>query len=109
MSGPYRRRRANRSKTGLEGLSWVAWVRWFCVQPLSAQAQVPSRRSGGAKEQKAAKSQCEGSAGHSLVGCRIHRARLVADCHHLPSGPPSVKTAQNLCGTEALLKEYPPP
>src|SRR4026209_2561595 len=100
MSGPYRRRRANRSKIVLGALSWVAWVSVACVQPLSAQAKMPSRRSGGAKEQKTAKTrhktQHEGSAGHSLAGCRIHRADLVADCHHLPSGPPSrsaVKTA----------------
>ena len=55
------------------------------IQPLSAQAQTPSRPSGGDKEQEPAEN--EGGAGGGHIGRPVHRADMVAGRHHLPSGP----------------------
>ncbi len=46
-------------------------------RPLSAQAQMPRRPSGGNKEQEPAEN--EGSAGTSLVGCPFDRIEIVAN------------------------------
>src|SRR5580692_6003658 len=52
-------------------------------RPLSAQAQTPSRPSGGAKEQEPAEN--EGSTGPGRTGPPGHRAEKVAARRHLPN------------------------
>jgi hypothetical protein len=54
-------------------------------RPLSAQAQTPSRPSGGDKEQKRAEN--EGSAGMSLAGSPVDRAKIAANRHTHPHRP----------------------
>jgi hypothetical protein len=49
------------------------------VNPLSAQAQMPSRRSGADKEQEPAA--IEGSAGQGLVGPPVGRADIASRRH----------------------------
>jgi hypothetical protein len=51
------------------------------VNPLSAQAQLPSRRSGADKEQEPA--EIEGSAGQGLVGPPVGRADIASRRHRL--------------------------
>src|SRR6516165_7338537 len=64
----------------LVALLWLSWVR--CGDPLSAQAQWPSRPSGGNKEQEPAEN--EGGAGGSL-SLAVDRAKIAADRHrHCP-------------------------
>jgi len=58
-------------------LLWLSWVRWR-RDPLSAQAQWPSRPSGGNKEQQPAKN--EGGAGASFC-LAVDRAKIAADRH----------------------------
>ena len=85
---PFRLRRRARyptpGRSGFPGLSL----------PLSAQAQTPSRPSGGDKEQKPAKN--EGGARPGRSGRPVDRANLVAFRHHQPSVQISVKIAE--CG-----------
>ena len=52
------------------------------ARPLSAQAQTPSRPSGGDKEQEPAKN--EGSAGPGLAGPPLDRVEIVANRHPHP-------------------------
>jgi len=59
-------------------------------RPLSAQAQTPSRPSGGDKEQQPVEK--KGSAGTSLGGSPLVRSKIVANRHALPS---AFKVAEN--------------
>ena len=61
------------------GILWALVGFRCCGRPLSAQAQTPSRPSGGAKEQEPANN--EGSAGRSLQGSPGHRAEIAAIGH----------------------------
>ena len=77
-------------------------------QPLSAQAQTPSRPSGGDKEQEPAEN--EGSAGTSLAGCPFDRIEIVANRHALPSASRlrrTVKTALSLKAAAVVTDRSP--
>src|ERR1700723_4517779 len=101
---PYRRRRTNWSMIVSAALCSGSLGAVILRPTPECPGAMPSRRSGGAKEQQpaeqaakgAAASAQENSAGRSLVGWRVLGTDLVAPCHHLPSGPPTrpaVKTA----------------
>src|SRR5580698_3222338 len=78
--GPYRLRLPQGSWREISENSFGCCLE---VLPLSAQAQMPSRPSGGNKEQQPAKKRHEGSNGHGQNGLPGHRAELAARRHCL--------------------------
>jgi hypothetical protein len=69
------------------GLALIGTASGLYVEPLSAQAETPSRPSGDAKKQEAASNiaQRKGSAGRGPKSRPAGRADMVAHRHHLPS------------------------